>query len=162
MSFINIDIYIFLNASSPNYQQNMQSLSGRILLDSAEAPQLWLFRGLRPELAALSFFLSPFIGGTANPSLKYRIIPYLTMCLVELIWDTLFLVFRKIGADFHNETVQLSDLLSLSARVGCVSGYPMRRTVGVAATWMPFSSTSEKHHHCVATILLRRASFMER
>lgn len=111
----------------------MQSLSGRILLDSAEAPQLWLFRGLRPELGALSFFLSPFIGGIANPFLKYRIIPYLTMCLVELIWDTLFLVFRKIAADFHNETVQLSDLLSLSARVGCASGYPMRCTISVAA-----------------------------
>lgn len=85
----------------------MQSLSRRILLDSAEAPQLWLFRGLGPELGALSFFLSPFIGGISNPLLKYRIIPYLNICLVELIWDMLFLVFWKIGADFHNETVQL-------------------------------------------------------
>lgn len=104
LSFINI--YIFLSASLPNYQQNMQSLSGRIVLDSAKAPQLWLFRGLRPELGALSFFLSPFIGGIANPLLKYRIIPYLTVYIVELIWDMRFLVFWKIGADFHNETVQ--------------------------------------------------------
>lgn len=72
-----------------------------------EASELWLFRELRPELKALSFFLGPFIGGIGNPPLKYRLIPYLTMCLVELIWDTLFLVFWKIGADFHNETVQL-------------------------------------------------------